>query len=249
MQQISHALSKPLSQLAPSTPGSVPLPVHMVEDLFTRLTAQLGVKVADLFAGIKPENVKAEWADGLAGFRDDEIMRGLKACQTRVFAPTLGEFCRLCRPALDAEFAWIEAVDGMASRRAGQVGQWSHPAVHRAAQTMTFELQSRSFNECRRAWGFRLEREFAKGWVEDVPPPAMRIEHQPGKARPPTAAEKAVFDMLRGKASDDPAHAKKSVEPGLPSLKALIAGAVADAGGDEVAELNRLDRMCAGAAA
>lgn len=207
MQQITHALSKPLNQLAPATPGSAPLPTHLVEQLFQRLTAQLGAKIADLWAGVKPELVKAEWADGLAGFLDVELMRGLKACQGRIFAPTLGEFCRLCRPALDAEFAWLEAVDGMAARRAGGTGQWSHPAVYRAAAAMTFELQSRSFNECRRVWGYRLEREFANGWVEDVPKPAVRIAHQPGKPRPPTAEEMRKLDVLRGRAPSQQAAA------------------------------------------
>lgn len=200
MQQISHALSKPFSQLAPMTPGSAPLPTHLVEDLFQRLTAQLGAKIADLWAGVKPEHVKAEWADGLAGFRDAEIMRGLKACQSRIFAPTLGEFCRLCRPALDAEFAWLEAVDGLAARRTGEIGQWSHPAVYRAAEAMAFEVQSRSFHDCRRSWAYRLEQELVKGWLADVSAPAVRIAHQPAQARKPTAAEKEAFARLTGRA-------------------------------------------------
>lgn len=173
--QITHAPSKPLSQLAPATPGSTPLPTHLIEELFQRLAAQLGAKIADLWAGVNPEHVKAEWADGLAGFRDAEVMRGLKACQGRIFAPTLGEFSCLCRPALDAEFAWLEAFEGMAVRRGGHVGQWTHPAVYRAANDMVFEIQSRSFKECRKAWEFHLKKEFAKGWVADVPAPALRI--------------------------------------------------------------------------
>ena len=143
MQQISHVLSTPFNQLVPVTPGNAPLPTPLVEQVFTRLTAQLGAKIADLYAGVDPVNVKAEWADGLAGYSYDEIMRGLKACQTRIFPPTLGEFCRFCRPALDPETAWLEAQACMAQREAGAVGDWTHAAVFRAAQAMGFELRTR----------------------------------------------------------------------------------------------------------
>lgn len=173
-----------------------PLSQRWVERLFERLTAQLGAKMADLYAGVSTEAVQEEWADGLAGFKPEEIARGLKACQTRQFAPTLGEFTGLCRPALDPELAWMEAADGMRARAAGEIGEWSHPAVYRAATHFAFELASKSFRECRKTWAWRLEREFAKGWGEDVPGPMPRLAHQEAPTRPPTAAEREAMSQL-----------------------------------------------------
>jgi len=192
--------------LAPSTLNrassdiAAPLAESWVERVFIRLSAQLGAKMADLYNGISPSAVKKEWGEGLSGFEPDEIVRGLKTCQTRIFAPTLGEFLRLCRPALDPELAWLEAAEGVRARNAGQVGQWSHPAVYRAAVVMTFELSSSSFKQCQKTWAWRLEREFAAGWGESVPPPALRIECESAKRAAPSAEQRQkIADLLAGR--------------------------------------------------
>lgn len=173
-----------------------PLPQRWVARIFDRLTAQLGAKVADLYAGVPAESVQAEWAEALAGFAPVEIDRGIRACQTRVFAPTLGEFVRLCRPGLDPEIAWFEAGEGMRAREAGECGDWTHPAVYRAAGHFAFELKTSTFAQVRRRWEWTLQREFAKGWGEDVAAPAPRIEHKPA-LRQPTEAERKALAGLR----------------------------------------------------
>lgn len=194
MQQAANALST-------WNPGSLAhrdaVPETWVEAIFTRLSAQLGAKVADLFAGVPPATVKAEWAEALAGFDPSEISRGLKSCQTRAFAPTLGEFLRLCRPALDPEIAWTEAAEGMRFRESGSGdGEWSHPAVYRAAQSMAYELRCSSFRECRKRWEWQLGREFAKGWGEAVPPSRLRLENE-ARTRPPNEQERQLLANLK----------------------------------------------------
>jgi hypothetical protein len=168
-----------LSTWDPDLSHDVPsLPTPWVEKIFTRLSAQLGHKVADLYACVAPDIVKAEWGNALAGFHPNEIKRGIDACQTRIFAPTLGEFLRLCRPALDPETAWIEASENLAGEY-----EWSHPAVRRAASQMSWELRSSTFAEMRKRWVWILEREFAQGW-EEPEPEALRIKGPPKKAPP-----------------------------------------------------------------
>jgi len=173
-----------------------PIPRAWVARVFDRLTAQLGAKVADLYANADPRKVQAEWAAGLASYHEAEISRGIAACRERAFAPTLGEFLRLCRPALDPEWAWHEAGDCLRQREAGQVGDWSHPAVWRAACTMNTEVRSGDYQRHRTRWTYTLKREFAAGWGEGVKPPAMRIEHNV-KTRGPTEAERAALASLR----------------------------------------------------
>lgn len=190
MQQAANALST-------WNPGSLSdepaVPETWIEAIFTRLSAQLGTKVADLWGGVPPETVKTEWAEALSSFDPTEISRGLKACQTRAFAPTLGEFLRLCRPSLDPEIAWLEAAEGMAQRAHGQLGEWSHPAVYRAASGFEHELRSGSFAQHRKSWTWRLEREMRKGWLLGVPKPMQALGNNP-TTRGPTPEE---WDKLR----------------------------------------------------
>lgn len=222
---------------APSTLNPVlfdvatPTAELMIEGVFTRLSAQLGNKMADLYSGADPQDVKNEWGTGLTGFKPSEIKRGLKACQTRIFAPTLGEFLRLCRPALDPELAWLEAAEGVKARNAGAIGEWSHPAVYRAAVAMAFELASSGYKQCHKTWGWRLEREFAAGWGEPVPPPALRIECEPAKRAAPSAEQRQkIAELLAGRvAKTMPAAPSRSRPLTAQELTAAEAAAPAPA--------------------
>ena len=192
--------------MTPSTPPaacsepSVAL-TEAVQTVFARLEAQLGVRMADMWREASKEAVLDEWASALSGFTKREVNRGLAACQRRAFAPTQSEFTRLCRPALDPEIAWLEAVEGLRQRNAGQMGEWSHPAVWRAACAMAHELSTQPFAKCRKVWEWRLEREFAKGWGKPVPPVARRIAQQaPERAAPSAAALEARAHMARARA-------------------------------------------------
>lgn len=179
-----------------SLADAAPVPRRWVARVFERLSGQLGAKVADLYNGVAEKTVQEEWAAGLAGYHEAEIARGIAACRERTFAPTLGEFLKLCRPALDPEWAWHEAGDCLRQRDAGEVGDWSHPAVWRAACAMGTEVRAGDYQRHRTRWTYTLKRELAAGWGEGVKPPAMRIEHDV-KVRPPTAAEREALAGLR----------------------------------------------------
>lgn len=145
-------------------------PQNSIGQLFKRLQAQLGNKIDDLYARANPDLVQREWAQGLFEFTTEEVARGVAACRGRKFAPTLGEFLHLCRPCLDPEMAWHEAQAGLAERRQGRDGTWSHPAVYRAACVMNGDLVHGQFRGHRNRWEHVLCAEFAKGFVESVPP-------------------------------------------------------------------------------
>jgi hypothetical protein len=147
--------------------------------LFDRLKGQLGSKIDDLYATAKPAVVQREWAMGLFDFCAEEIERGLAACRGRRFAPTLGEFANCCRPSLDAEVAWTEAEEGLKARRQGEHGEWSHPAVYRAARVMSETLRLGNYRANRNRWEHVLRTEFAKGFVEPVPPVPVPIVNNP----------------------------------------------------------------------
>ena len=170
-----------------------------VERLFQRMHGQLGVKISELFKGVPSSLVQSEWALGLAGFQPQEIERGLEALRARPFPPVLGEFARMCRPALDPEIAWREAVAGMAARANGEVGDWSHPAVYRAARQVQFELRTTTFAQSRNVWSVILSREFAAGWGDAVSPPAARLEAPKRTTNGPTLDQLAKLAALRAR--------------------------------------------------
>lgn len=155
------------------------MPISWVEDLFGRLSAILGGAMANVYASADPELVKAEWAQALVGFNREEVQRGLAACRTRKFAPNLGEFLCLCRPSLEPEVAWHEALLGLKAHSAGEAFTWSHPAVFWAGREFGYELRSSSFAAMRKRWEFRLSEWFAAGkWASIPDPTAKRITQQ-----------------------------------------------------------------------
>lgn len=190
MQTVMTAFST--SKLT-SLPLDPPLPQRAVAEVFRSLNAQFGAKLADLYAGVPAADVQAEWATRLAGFRRHELERGLAACAARTFAPTLGEFAAQCRPALDPEQAWWEAEACMRQRDEGAIGDWTHPAIYRAACSMPFELRGGDLKQNRKRWAAALKRELAVGFGDGVPPPAIRVE-QTVKTGPPS---KAILEQLR----------------------------------------------------
>lgn len=184
MQHLTTALSTPKRV---SSPDRLPLSQETIAEVFTSLGAQLGAKMADMYGGVKPLVLQAEWAERLSDLMRHELERGVAACADRRFAPTLGEFRQLCRPALDPETAWLEAAAGMREREAGRIGQWTHPAVWRAATDMGHELRTRTYADCRKRWEWTMQRELAAGWGAPVPPPTLRIEDDT-KVGPPSSA-------------------------------------------------------------
>ncbi|WP_423454298.1 hypothetical protein [Ottowia sp. VDI28] len=185
-----------LSTLNPTSLAEArPIPRKLIAEVFDRLQAQLGGKMADLYAGADLRLVQDEWGAGLAGFQPKEIERGVAMCRERAFAPTLGEFLRMCRPAVDPEYAWLEAGDCLRQRDAGLVGDWSHPAVWRAASKMGPEVRSGDWRAHRTRWTYNLRRELAAGWGEAPPRPLPAITHN-ATTRGPTPAERAAMASL-----------------------------------------------------
>ncbi|HSC06806.1 MAG TPA: replication protein P [Steroidobacteraceae bacterium] len=194
-----HRLKSSTSQHALSADG-IPIPIHWVEELFKRLGAILGPRAADTFGSRDLALVKREWAEALAGFSADEVKRGLAATRTRKFAPNLGEFLHLCRPALDPEIGFIEAEKGLRSHADGIAFAWSHPAVYWAAVGMSFEVRSTPYAHVRKRWDAHLADQFAIGrWPAIPDPTAARIVYEESSSmRKFSELERdAVFEKLR----------------------------------------------------
>ncbi len=173
-----------------------PLEQRWVGKLFKRLNGQFGAKMADLYGGAAPDAVQEQWAWGLAGFSPEEILRGLAEARTRRFAPNIGEFAQMCRPCLDPEMAWLEAVEGLQARERGDVGVWTHPAVYRAASRMAYEVRTFGFSMAmRKRWERTLKQELALGWGDEVPPVPQRITNNPTTVSMPSSIRRKLAQL------------------------------------------------------
>ena len=91
---------------------STALPSEWIERLFERLSARYGNKFAAMWAGISPEAIKREWAEGLVGFSREELVEGMRASLDREWPPNLAEFRACCRPAPDYEGMFRDGANG-----------------------------------------------------------------------------------------------------------------------------------------
>ncbi len=139
---------------------STPLPFELIERLFDRLAGMYGHRFTDMWSGIDPETVKSTWAAGLAGFNQDDLVRGFRACQGRDWPPTLPEFRKLCRPPPAYEAAFYEAAEQIRRRDAGE-DQWSHPAVYWAAVMLGPDIRHRTYQDLRSRWQMYLDEAIA----------------------------------------------------------------------------------------
>lgn len=149
---------------------SMPKRVEWISRVFARFAAYYGARFHDMWGGTDLDVVKQVWADDLADLSPDEITRGVVAAKSAKFPPTLPEFRELCRPALNPECAFAEAVQQMALRDQGR-DQWSHPAIYWAASTVgSFDLRNAAWATIKVRWSRVLQAELAKGEWQPVPP-------------------------------------------------------------------------------
>lgn len=85
-----------------TSPGFVSaLPDSWIERIFLKLEGRYGSLFLDRWRGCDMANVKATWAEELAGFKDrpEAIAYALRSLADERFPPTLPEFLAACRRA------------------------------------------------------------------------------------------------------------------------------------------------------
>lgn len=173
-------------------------PVPWAVKLIDRLHALYGAKFLQQWEGIDKAALALAWAEELAGFTGEEIASGLAACKTRTWPPTLPEFIGLCRPWMDAETAFREAVAGMAERNGGGMGKWSHPAVYWAAVRIgAHDLLSNGWQAMRSRWEAALRDVMCQGKWHPVPAPALQLAAPGGNTTTKAEAQGFMAQIKR----------------------------------------------------
>ena len=164
---------------APSTATRSALPDAFVERIFQRMEDRYGALWADRYGAFPRDRVMRTWAEDLADLSRDELVRGMTACKDRKFPPTLPEFREMCRPPIDAEAAYSEAVEQMRRRERGE-DRWSHPAIFWAAANVgTFDLRNGTWGSLKSRWTKALQAELEKGHWPEIPQRVPELPYRP----------------------------------------------------------------------
>lgn len=159
-----------------------PLRRDLIEQVSAHMLHTYGKRFTDLWGATKPGAWVSYWAEQLAGYSDAEIRRGLAGLDGREWPPTLPEFKRLCRPPIDPQAAFYEALAGILARERGDIGEWSHPAIYWAAVKVgAFDLKNTGYGQIQKRWEAALQAVLDAGGYEPIPRPALALP-APGKA-------------------------------------------------------------------
>jgi hypothetical protein len=162
--------------MTPQLSTSEPLPTAWIEKLFERMTALYGSKFADMWRGTDPEQVKALWSQELGKLSREEVTKGAQALMTLEWPPSLPQFINLCRPKLDAQKAFTEALNGLMARDRGEVGVWSHPAIFWAAVRVgAFDIKNATYPQIKGRWESALGDELEKSQWPEIPKPVVSL--------------------------------------------------------------------------
>lgn len=136
--------------------------------------------------------MKQVWAHGLNGYMISEIEFGLESIGK--YPPSLAEFKLLCRPALDLERAYLEAVEQMQLRKDGR-DKWSSPVIYWAAASMGNDLQNHPYQSLEKRWAKAVSEtrdKIRKGLLPDQVPRRLEALPMPGKATSREEARKNI---------------------------------------------------------
>lgn len=155
-----------------------------IDRLFARLSAMYGSKFVAMWEGFDLAGVKSVWVEDLAEFSPAEITAGVNACKTREWPPSLPEFIRLCRPSIDYERAFYDAVEQM-RRRDKAADKWPSAAIYWAAVSLGRDLIDRPYPDLRVRWAKAVDDAISavKTCIKpDIIPPRLDALPAPGKA-------------------------------------------------------------------
>lgn len=160
---------------------SRPPPRSVIEQVLAAMLYTFGKRYTDMWGATESKALAGFWAQQMAGYSDAEIKRGVAALSDREWPPTLPEFKRMCRPPIDPQAAYFEAVEGVQARERGERGNWSHPAIYWAAVKVgAFDLKNCGYAQIAKRWETALQAILDAGSYEPIPDPALALP-APGK--------------------------------------------------------------------
>lgn len=176
--------------------------ISLMDHLYNRLNGIYPTKFRSNFRDKQAiEDWKQAWAEAFdeEGVSPADVAQGIKNCR-RLFdwPPSLPEFLRACRPQLEPETAFFQAVRGMQARARGEMGEWSHPAIYYAAVSVgQFDLLNQAYTQLGQRWQKVLNEELAKGQWAEIPLPRLALASPEDKERGRREGQRRVRDLAQ----------------------------------------------------
>jgi len=144
--------------------------------LINDLHLTYGTRFLQAWEGVSKAELALRWARALADVAPQEISTGLAACMLRPWPPTLPEFVMLCRPWMEPEIAFQQAVKGMMARQQGKRGYWAHPAIYWAALRIgSHDILAGNWQTLKIRWEAAFRHLLAQTNLHPVPAPAQAL--------------------------------------------------------------------------
>lgn len=176
------------------------------------MQAIYGASYIRQWQSVSPAKMKEMWEFALSKFSEREIQAGLNGCLLRKYPPNLPEFLDMCRPQIDFEDAFHQAVAGLSARRQGLVGDWSHPAIYYTAIQMASEVLSGTYKQHKSRWDSLLSAQLEVLEYDPIPSPPLQLETQhttSSSAKQVVDIKTLVSDALSKKDSDPVGWARR----------------------------------------
>lgn len=154
--------------------------ISLMDHLFGRMNGMYPNKWRANFRDEQAiEDWKTAWAEAFDedGITPHDVADGIRNCRRMYdWPPSLPEFLRACRPQIQPEVAFHEAVQGLIGRQRGEVGQWSHPAIFYAAVAVgAHDMLNAAYGQIQARWGKALADQLARTSWEPIPAPAPAL--------------------------------------------------------------------------
>jgi len=168
-----------------------------VERLFAEFALLYGTRLADLWRGTDIRSVKERWRVDLAGLSVVDVKRGIAACRTKPWPPTLPEFLLLCCPPAEFESMFVAAQAQVSKRQFGE-DVWPSKALYWAAVEFTFsDLRSLSWQTAKARWTRILVAQMTReNELADVPMPVPALP-APGRAKTDALSARSHLASLK----------------------------------------------------
>lgn len=169
--------------------------------IIKRMKRLYGKRFDDMWKGVDAREMQEVWAEAFAGYSDAELQRGLQACLTHQWSPTLPEFLGWCRPQMTAEMAFTEAQRNLKEPDL-QKRNWSSKAVYWTAEQYGFyDVKQHGWAKARQRWTAIWQSMTARKDLLEIP--VMKQLNAPDAKRTAVVskAHKQRLRVLIGKAS------------------------------------------------
>lgn len=144
------------------------LPMTWIDRLFARMEDRYGKLWSDRYGMAPRDRLLQTWAEDLSDLTREELIAGVNACRDIRLPPTLPEFRGLCRPPINYEAAFLDAVEQMRLREHGR-DKWPSRAVFWAAVALGGDLCRFPYPALQNRWKAALDAKLRDSGLPEIP--------------------------------------------------------------------------------